>query len=72
MALPELTLPRYSFFEGEVVRVSEAPDGGLMGCIWRNGSWTEGADWVGAEYRGSALFPAEVASMLGEEAIRTE
>jgi hypothetical protein len=72
MALPELTLPRYSFVEGDIVRTSRAPEGGLMASIWRNGSWVEGGDLVEAEYRGTALFPAQVAEMLGEEAIRTK
>jgi hypothetical protein len=69
--LPELTLPRYSFVEGDIVRTSRAPEGGLMSSVWRNGSWIEGGSSVEADFRGSALFPAEVAAMLGDEAIKS-
>jgi hypothetical protein len=71
MALPELTLPRYSFVEGDVVKVWEKPDGSLTSSVWRNGAWVKGGDLVGSEYRGSALSPTQVAEMLGEEAIKS-
>jgi hypothetical protein len=68
MALP---LPRYAFVEGDVVKTLRAPEGGLMSCIWRDGSWIEGGSSVEADFRGRPLSPAEVASMLGEEAIKS-
>ena len=71
MTLPDMTLPSYAFFEGDIVRVSRMPEGGLTSSVWRNGDWVKGGSIAEADFRGTALFPAQVAEMFGDEAIKS-
>jgi hypothetical protein len=49
----------HALFRGELCRIRNQGDGGLICEAWRNGSWVAGPDFAELDFKGRMIFEDE-------------
>jgi hypothetical protein len=52
---PLVTVLWYALFKGELCRIREGSESGLISEVWRNGQWREGPDFSSVDFTGRAI-----------------
>jgi len=50
-----MTVLWHALFNGELCRIREGSEGGLLSEVWRNGRWREGPDFSLLDFTGRAI-----------------